>query len=286
MGAWARGSNTTMAKWQLITRIKRTTMNALNKPMLLLLLLPLLFTLPTKANEEFPVRSLYPKVQPIELEELRSRFDGVVVFDVRSGYEYETLHIKGARHLALNDRDFIPALQQLRQEDPRPFVFYCNGHTCKKSYNATQKAQQANIDNVYVFDAGIFTWTSAYPDQAVLLGKSPVDPKQLLSKEKLAEHMLEPEAFGQRVGQNAIVLDIRDTLQKNAISLFPMQQRSVPLDNTRLQSFIDQAKSENRILLIYDAVGKQVRWLQYYLEEQEVPSYYFMKGGAKGFLAY
>jgi len=261
-------------------------MKTSNKTILLLLPLLLLFTSVVKADEAFPLRSLYPKVPPIELEELRERLDQVVVFDVRSGYEYDTLHIKGSRHLALNDADFIPTLQQLRQENASPFIFYCNGHTCKKSYNAAQKAIRANLDNIYVFDAGIFAWTSAYPEQATLLGKSPVDPKLLLSKEKLAQHMLEPEAFGQRVGADTIVLDIRDTMQKNAISLFPMQQRSVPLDNAKLKVFVDQAKNENKTLMIYDAVGKQVRWLQYFLEEQQVPSYYFMKGGAKGFLDY
>ncbi|MDX1803386.1 MAG: glycerol-3-phosphate 1-O-acyltransferase, partial [Alcanivorax sp.] len=36
-------------------------------------------------------------------------------------------------------------------------------------------------------------------------------------------------------------------------------------------------------LLIYDAVGKQVRWLQYMLEAEGVKDYYFMQGGAKSF---
>lgn len=257
------------------------------KPRLLLFIsLFLLLTSPLRAADEFPVRALYPKVATIELEELHDRIAKVMVFDVRSSYEYETLHIKNAQHLALNDPDFVSKLKQLRQEDGRPFVFYCNGHTCKKSYKATQKATLGGINNVYTFDAGIFAWTKAYPDMAVLLGKSPVAPDQLLSKEKLAAHLLEPEEFGKRVGANAIVLDIRDTMQKSAINLFPMQQRSVPLDNRKLQSYVDQAKRENKPLLVYDAVGKQVRWLQYYLEAEQVPSYYFMKGGAKAFLGY
>ena len=83
-----------------------------------------------------------------------------------------------------------------------------------------------------------------------------------------------------------IVLDIRDTIQKNSINLFPMRQRSVPLDNTQLKIYIDMARNENKTLLFYDAVGKQVRWLQYYLEEEGAENYYFMKGGAKAFLAY
>ena len=98
--------------------------------------------------------------------------------------------------------------------------------------------------------------------------------------------MLAPEAFGERVGSDTIVLDIRDTMQKNTINLFPMRQRSVPLDNTKLKGYVDKAKKENKTLMVYDAVGKQVRWLQYYLEDEGVKRYYFMKGGAKAFLNY
>jgi rhodanese-related sulfurtransferase len=252
------------------------------------LLLPLLLLASTSlwANEAFPVRALYPKVETIELEELYAKRSEVLIFDVRSSYEYDTLHIKGAGHLALDDRDFVAKLAQLRKEETRPLVFYCNGHTCKKSYKATQKAMHGHIDNVYAFDAGIFDWTNAHPEEAVLLGKSPVDPKRLISKEMLERHMLEPEAFGERVGSDTIVLDIRETMQKSALNLFPMQQRSVALDNKQLKTFVDKAKRENKTLLIYDAVGKQVRWLQYYLEEENVDKYYFMRGGAKAFLNY
>jgi rhodanese-related sulfurtransferase len=238
------------------------------------------------ANEGFPHRSLYPKVKPIELEELYNRREEVVIFDVRSAYEYNTLHIKGAQHLALNDHEFISTLQKLRKSDERPLVFYCNGHTCKKSYKAAQKAMKWRIRNVYAYDAGIFEWTKAHPGDAVLLGNTPVDPSLLLTKEKLNSHMLEPEAFGKRVGKGAITLDIRETMQKDGLSLFPTRQRSVPLDNEKLKSYVDEAKTKGKTLLIYDAVGKQVRWLQYYLEKEGISDYYFMKGGAKAFLNY
>ena len=255
---------------------------------LLLSLFPLLLlqATPVNATEEFPVRGLYPKVPTIELEELYGKRDGVLIFDVRSEYEYDTLHIRNARHLALDDKDFVSSLQLLRKEDGRPMVFYCNGHTCKKSYKATQKAMQGHIKDVYAYDAGIFDWTKAHPDEAVLLGKGPVDPARLIGKDNLDTHMLAPEAFGERVGNDTIVLDIRENIQKNAINLFPMRQRSVPLDNNKLKTYVEQAKKGNKTLMIYDAVGKQVRWLQYYLEDQGVKSYYFMKGGAKAFLSY
>jgi rhodanese-related sulfurtransferase len=255
------------------------------------LLLPLLYllllhTLPVAANEAFPARSLFPKVAIMELEELYQKRDQVLIFDVRSGYEYDTLHIKNAQHLALNDHNFISTLQQLRKADARPVVFYCNGHTCKKSYKAASKASDHHIENVFAYDAGIFDWSRAHPDEAVLLGKSPLDTKRLISKDKLEAHMLAPETFGKRVSKNTIVLDIRETMQKNTINLFPMRQRSVPLDNQKLKSYVDRAKRENKTLMVYDAVGKQVRWLQYYLEDEGVKHYYFMKGGAKAFLNY
>lgn len=259
-------------------------MNSLKNIIPILLLL--LHGTSLSANEEFPVRALYPKVSTIELEELYNQRAEMMIIDVRSSYEYNTLHIKDARHLALDDQDFVATLQQWRQSDPRPFAFYCNGHTCKKSYKAAQKAMKGHLDKVYAYDAGIFTWTKAYPDEAVLLGKNPVKPSRLLGKETLEAHMLAPEAFGQRIGDDTIVLDIRDTIQKNSINLFPMRQRSVPLDNTQLKIYIDMARNENKTLLFYDAVGKQVRWLQYYLEEEGAENYYFMKGGAKAFLAY
>lgn len=238
------------------------------------------------ADDEFPLRALYPKVHPMELDDLFQQREKVVVFDVRSGYEYETLHIKDAKHLPLNDHEFVAKLEALRKEDRRPFVFYCNGHTCKKSYRAAQKAMNGGVENTYTFDAGIFSWTKAHPDMAVLLGNSPVDPKALISKEQLKAHMLKPDEFGMRVGNNTIVLDIRDVGQKSAISLFPMHQHSVPMDNKKLASYVKQAKRTGKTLLIYDAVGKQVRWLQYYLEAERVPRYYFMEGGAKAFLDY
>ncbi len=252
----------------------------------ILLALLLLASAPSWANEVFPLRKLYPRVQAMELEELYKRRSEVVIFDVRSSYEYETLHIKGARHLSLHDSGFVAELQELRKSDQRPLVFYCNGHTCKKSYKATNKALKNHIHDVFVFDAGIFEWTKAHPQEAVLLGTSPVDPGRLLSKQKLNEHMLAPDEFGRRVGQNAITLDIRDTLQKDGITLFPTRQFSVPMDNKRLKSYVEQARSSNKTLLIYDAVGKQVRWLQYYLEEEGLRNYFFMKGGAKAFLNY
>ena len=257
--------------------------------LLKLLLLPLLLIQTALlwaegANDEFPLRVQYPNVKTIGVAELSAKRHEVIVFDVRSAYEYDTLHIKEARHLPINGKAFTQTLQKLRATSEKAFIFYCNGHTCKKSYKAAKKAQFGRVGNVYAFDAGIFDWTRAYPSEAVLLGESPVDPGKLISKAKLTAHMLEPGAFALRVGDTAITLDIRDRLQRGGITLFPTRQRFVPLDNKKLERFVNKAKSQNKTLLIYDAVGKQVQWLQYYLESTGIKDYYFMRGGVKAFL--
>lgn len=238
------------------------------------------------AATEFPLREKYSTVPAIEMADLYAMKDNLLIVDVRSRYEYETLHIKNAINLPVDDYSFIDSLRDLRRETAKPIVVYCNGHTCRKSYDAAFKASQASVADVLVFDAGIFDWAKAHGDDAVLLGKSPVLPTDLIPKEKFDAHLLSPDDFGERTSQNAIVLDVRDVKQVDLIKLFPMIQRLVPLDNDKLARYVKEAKEGGKTLLVYDAVGKQVQWLQYYLEKEGVKDYFFMKGGAKAFLQY
>lgn len=232
----------------------------------------------------FPGRSLYREIPIIEMEDLHRRYDEVLIVDVRSHYEYETLHIKGALNHPVADIDFIKKIEALRAGDPKPIMFYCNGRTCMKSYQAAKRARHAGIDEVYAYDAGIMEWTRAFPDKSVLLGRTPVNPASLISDEQLKARLLAPEDFAKQVKQsNTIVLDIRDAFQRASFPMFASKRESVALDNKELKVHVDRAKSENKTLLIYDEVGKQIRWLQYFLEHEGVNTYYFMEGGANGF---
>jgi len=234
-------------------------------------------------NEEFPNRELYPEVPYISLDDLYQQRNNVIIVDVRSSYEYNTLHIKGARNIPLSSKDFIDLIQTIRAKNSNPIIFYCNGKTCRKSYKAVRKALRANIPKVVAYDAGIFDWARKYPAESELLGKSPIQPGQLISSDKFKSHLLEANAFIAKASQRSIILDIRDPTQREGLFIFNSAEIPVPLDNQKLRQYVDQAKKENRNLMIYDAVGKQVRWLQYYLEDQNLKSYYFMKGGAKSF---
>lgn len=236
-------------------------------------------------SKEFPGRDKFPDVGVIELKDLYEKRKEVIIVDARSSYEYETLRIKGAINVALSSKTYGEELKQLREKNPeKTLVFYCNGKTCLKSYKAVRQAQFHKIDNVVAFDAGVFDWAKSFPGDAELLGQSPINPKQLISKGEFKKRLLAPAEFGSRVGDGTMVLDVRDLQQREAIGFFPGYERRVGLDDKKnLQKYIERAKERGKTLLIYDEVGKQVQWLQYTLEAAGLKNYYFMDGGAKGY---
>lgn len=238
---------------------------------------------PVWADEEYPLRSRYPTVNHVTMAEVQAMRPNAIIVDTRTPYEYQTLHIKGAHNLVLGEPGFIEAVKKLRAESPYPIVFYCNGHRCMRSYQSTLEAQNAGVSDVFAYDAGIYDWAKANPDESVLLGRSPVYPASLISDQRLAAHTLSPAEFEKRIDDNAILLDVRAAFQKDATTLFPIHQRTVPLDNQALKPYVEQARKEGKTLLVYDDAGEQVRSLQYFLEAAGLKSYFFLAGGAKGY---
>ncbi len=239
-------------------------------------------------SDDFPGRKTYAHVPYITIGQLYAEYDNTIIIDARSAFEYETLRILSAVSipLSLRNSEFTKKLQLLRNDNPeKKIVFYCNGHTCMKSYKATHRAKvDAKVDNVYAFDAGIFDWATAHPDKATLLEETPVDINKLISKSKYKEHMLPALDFINQADDDTIILDVRSRHQREGIYIFSGYENIVALeDKILLNKHIEQAKKENKKLFIYDAVGKQVRWLQYYLEQQNAGPYYFMKGGIQAF---
>jgi rhodanese-related sulfurtransferase len=235
------------------------------------------------ANEEYPMRARYPDVQVITTADLAKEYASVVIVDVRTKYEFDTLHIKDAILLPLGTK-FGEGVQALRQKSGnKKIVFYCNGKTCHKSYEAALLAERARVTNIVAFDAGIFDWAKAQPELTVLRGRTPIKPTDLISADDFKAHQLEPKAFEERIGSNSIVLDVRDKRQRDT-SLFPFREQRAQLDDAKkLEAIIDEAKTKNKTLLVYDEVGKQTQWFQYHLESKGLKDYYFMKDGAQGY---
>lgn len=233
--------------------------------------------------QPFPHRAHFRDVPVIDTEQLRRQFDGTVVVDVRSRFEYEMLHIIGAAHVPLDKERLPAAVRALRGATDRPIVFYCNGTVCTKSYEAARFAIQAGLTGVYAYDAGMDAWSRRYPEMSVLMNLGPARAEDLISIEDFERRLIDARDFEARLERGAVVLDIRDLRQRD-VNLFPMREQRAPLDDTsKIASAVAEAKKTKKTLLVYDKAGKQVRWFQYYLEAHGVTDYYFLAGGAEGF---
>ena len=257
--------------------------------LMVLLLNTFIFASVSIASAEFPGRAKYPDVKVVEKSQLMSDMAKVIIIDARSALEFKTLRIKGAQNIPVAGKDFVKQVKKLRRTTAKPIVFYCNGRTCMKSYIATRKSLKAGVSNVSAYDAGMFEWAKTYPDHAELFGKSPVNKAAIIPKAKFKARLLTPNKFGYNIfntGTANVVLDVRDKYQRGAAGFFPRKERWISLDNEKqLKSFIIKAKQDKKTLYIYDEVGKQVRWLQYALEDAGMKNYYFMKKGAKAYYA-
>jgi rhodanese-related sulfurtransferase len=243
------------------------------------------FFLPAAADE-FPHRTNYPDLETISTDQLAARLSSVHVVDVRSRYEFDTIHISGAHNIPVASASFTQELKQLQAGNNKPIVTYCNGHTCEKSYKAARKATENGVKNILVYDAGIFEFAKKQGDKAALLGRSPVNAADLISKDKLNAHMLTPEKFQKQADRADIqVLDVRSRLQRSGAGLFVFNERHADMeDRQKMAEMIDRAKREKKTVLAYDQVGKQVQWLQYEFERRGLKNYFFMKGGAEAYL--
>ncbi len=230
----------------------------------------------------FPLRSTYSSVATISHQKLIDKINDTLIIDVRSAYEFSVLHINNAVNVPITNLGFIPTLEILRANDTRPIVFYCNGITCRKSYKASIMAQENGIENVRTFDLGMLNWAKLYPEKSAFFNLSPLNKNHLITPEKFRQHLLLPRDFISKITPDNLVLDIREPFQRDELIL-KKNSTSTPLN--KFHYSLKLIKENKSTVLIYDAVGKQVRWLQYLLEKHNIENYYFMQGGVKGYIA-
>lgn len=250
--------------------------------LLLTLTAILVLTAPLQAAEEgYPIRKKFPGLQYITTNELTSQYDKAFIVDVRSKLEFDVVHINKAAHLPMAVATFAKDLEKIRQTTASsPLVFYCNGHTCEKSYDAAAEADKAGFKGVMVYDAGIFDWAKTHPNKTTLMGKSPAPKDKLIPKAVFARKCIGYDEFRKKAASpDCIVIDIREPIQRKEI---PQIQglRNIPSD--RMVGLINKGDFKDKQLLILDAVGKQVEWLQYSLEAKGYRNYYFLEKGMLG----
>ena len=101
----------------------------------------------------------------------------VPVYDVRDGEDFASGHVPGAisvpyKESSAKEVDFDPsedqfALKKLPKDKNAPFMMYCDGTICWKSYKSATMAIQAGWKNVYWFRGGLPEWKeSSFPVEA------------------------------------------------------------------------------------------------------------------------
>jgi len=232
------------------------------------------------AEEGNPLRKKFPALKYVTTIDLNNQYDKAFIIDVRSKIEFDVIHINKAAHVPMAVATFANDLEKVRQKSAAsPLVFYCNGHTCEKSYDAAEVATKAGFKGVVVYDAGIFDWANAYPAKTTLLGKTPVSKDKLISKSEFVQKIIGYDEFKKKAaGPNTVVVDIREPVQREVIPKIP-GLRNIPSD--RMVDLINKGEFKDKQLLIFDAVGKQVEWLQYYLEAKGYSNYLFLDKGVR-----
>jgi rhodanese-related sulfurtransferase len=245
------------------------------------------------AEELAPLRKKFKDVKTISIEQLAAEFSSFLIVDARSRVEYDIININGAINVSIANHDFITRLKIAAPDINSKIVFYCNGYTCSKSYRAARKAKRdGGHDNVYALDAGIFLWGTAFPNKTSLLGETPLHKSSLISKAEFKSHLLDYKQFKVRANlTDTLVIDIRDYQQRRSTDGTVLELPNMPsLPKSRdlkmnfdlARKNLENSRFKDKQLLIYDAAGKQIKWLHYILKINGYKKFYFLKGGVYG----
>jgi len=134
-----------------------------------------------------------------------------------------------------------------------------------------------------VYDAGVFEWAKVHPDQALFFD-IPLNAEKvnsaLIPQSVFEAVCLETEAFKAHAADPAFkVYDIRERSDRVAKPMAFNNDIRLVLDD--FVTALDKEEIPKEKILVYDNVGKQVMWLQYYLQKHGIKDYYFLKGGVR-----
>ena len=124
-----------------------------------------------------------------------------------------------------------------------------------------------------------------YPERTLLVGNLVVDPEQqIIPKSEFKKKCLPFEKFKEwAASKGGMTIDVRDNVQRTQKLAGLEKVKPIPMDRF-IPNFVEKKVHQDKPLFIFDQVGKQVRWLEYYLAENGYQNYYFLSGGATSVL--
>lgn len=236
-------------------------------------------------GHQYPLRTKYSDLVPITTKDLNSMYGKVIIIDARSEMEYEVIHIRGAHNILVGKMQESNLLKLRGKTGKQLLVFYCNGITCAKSYKAAEKAVLFGFKNIRVYDTGIFNWAEAHPEKTLLFGEQ-------LTKENLKDKLISKSAFlDKNIPTRKFIekyksgryttIDIRDFNERKENPIKLPKVKHINLNAFMKLITYKKGPVPLQDLLIFDNVGKQTRWLQYYLVKYGRSNYFFLKGGVR-----
>jgi len=236
----------------------------------------------------FPLRERYYKVKTISTDDLYAKFSDYILIDVRSPFEHAVMRIDGAFSVPVADKQFIKKVAKIWNENnKKPIVFYCYGHKCERSYQASMNMMQSSLGGgmqIMTYDGGITDWSDIKPDKTVLFDKS-FDKSKIISSKEFKKHLAKPLDFTSQVNANPsiVVIDIRDGYETNSVSLFPGRDYRTGFDFEKLKSIIIANRDAKKTVYFYDEAGYRVKSLQYLIKEIGLEDYMFLEDGMVGY---
>lgn len=96
------------------------------------------------------------KISPADLQQMMADHPDVRVVDVRSGAEFESVHIKGAYNLPLTD---LPSIASQVSALGQPMVLVCQSGV--RAAQAEQVLAKNGCVNIKILDGGVNAWEKA-----------------------------------------------------------------------------------------------------------------------------
>ena len=135
---------------------------------------------------------------------------------------------------------------------------------------------------MFVYDSGIFEWANAQPERSEFWGErlsAKTIDKKLISPEELSAAFMEaPDYVALAQSGDWKIFDVRDRKEREDT---PVKIKGVVKCTVdQFAAFLGKPgiiPASN--ILVMDNVGKQVKWIQYYLKKHGRTDYHFLKGG-------
>lgn len=239
------------------------------------------------AADDYPLRKKFPDCKPISTADLIKSFNDALVVDARFESEYDVIRIKNAVCYP-SEKITKEGLDKLvKSANKKIIVFYCNGITCPKSYEGTQKAVSYGYKNAYVYDDGIFDWAQKNSKESLFWGQSFTEESlkkfNQIQAESKTVYLGTEEFLKKYKTEGYELIDLREPFSQAEFGKITAPRvKTIPFD--KLVDLMNKGNAKaipDSKFLVIDNVGKQVGWLYYYLKKYDKTDFYFLKGGIK-----